>query len=197
MTELQTAAVAAMTGGLATPLMLYAAHRASHRPVPVTATTAAVAAFAVGAAIAARTPSLALAVVVFGMPAAIVDVLERRLPDVLTAGLAIAAATAVSLARPHHILSAAAAALLAAAAVATIKMITPQALGWGDVKMVPSLVAIMAAAGPVAVYRGVVLWAVLLIVTVVMWLPGRLGDAETIPYGPALIVGAVGSLLAA
>jgi leader peptidase (prepilin peptidase) / N-methyltransferase len=139
---------------------------------------------------------------VIGVAAALVDADERRLPNVLNAVLA--AATAATLAYATVVsgdttaaLRSVVAAAAAAGAAATVKAISPESIGWGDVKLLPTLAATLAWAGPATLYHGVLTWAALLVLTVMTW-PALRGDRrETVPYGPALVAGALGALLAA
>lgn len=73
-------------------------------------------------------------------------------------------------------------------------LVAPQLLGWGDLKLLPSLGAALGCHGPEAVLHAVVLWLVLIAVTAVaVAVRGR----ESVPYGPALVLGTVAALAGA
>lgn len=68
-------------------------------------------------------------------------------------------------------------------------------IGWGDVKLLLSLAAALSWVGVSALAQGLVLWIVLLLATTAVWRVGRLDESDTVPYGPAFVVGTLGALL--
>lgn len=123
-----------------------------------------------------------LPVAILGGAAAVVDAREGRLPDMLTGPLLAASLLAVVLADRSLVGVGAALGLLL-----LIKAVAGAAIGWGDVKLLPSLIAALIVCG--AVVRGVVLMALLVAVSAVLvgLCPGR--RSALVPFGPALVVG--------
>jgi Flp pilus assembly protein protease CpaA len=147
----------------------------------------------VGAAAGARplgaTTALLAAIAVLGTAAAEVDVLERRLPDRLTGTLALAVA-GVGLLTMFQ--SSEALQRMAVAATVTIGtaglllLVAPAAMGWGDLKLVPSLAAATAAISWPCFISAVGLSSVLLLSTAsANFLRRR--NASLVPYGPSLV----------
>ena len=118
--------------------------------------------------------AIVLVVAVLGTAAAIVDAHERRLPNALTAALGAALlitlpATALLTGNPDGLLRALIAAVLAVVVALVVKAVRPSVIGWGDVKLLPSLTAALAWAGVSALAQGFVLWVVLLLATTAVW----------------------------
>jgi leader peptidase (prepilin peptidase)/N-methyltransferase len=185
-----TATTAAVTLG---PLTLVLARRRMHtmwRPGP-TETTALTAAIGVVAAFVvhgSRPVAVLLPLVLLGPAAAVVDAYEGRLPDLLTgpllgATLLIAAASGSDGARGIAV----AAVVTVLAALATV-MVT-DALGWGDVKLVPTLAIVLGHQG--ALLAGLV--AVVLLVGVTAAVVSVRDRHAIVPYGPALVFGTIGA----
>jgi leader peptidase (prepilin peptidase)/N-methyltransferase len=151
----------------------------------------------------APTAVAGLPLVVLGCAAAVVDVREQRLPDALTGPLLVGTTVAVTLlaAVAADGLAAAFARSLAAAALISVialltKAVRSAAMGWGDVKLMPSLGAALGWAGWDHVLTAAVLWALLLAVTAIVTSRAREGPQDVVPYGPALVAGALGGLVA-
>jgi leader peptidase (prepilin peptidase)/N-methyltransferase len=141
---------------------------------------------------------IAAPLVVFALPAVVVDAHEQRLPDALTWPLATATSMVVAAAsavEPAAGLRAAAAAGAVAAAAVFLKVIRSDVIGWGDVKLVPSLAAVLGWADWDVLLSGVALWVVFIAVQAAV--VSILGRGGSVPYGPALLAGVVGALLAA
>jgi prepilin signal peptidase PulO-like enzyme (type II secretory pathway) len=147
-------------------------------------------------ALVGRSPTIAvvgLPLLVLGLAAAAVDALEHRLPDVLTGavlahttglvvGLALADGAVDVLLR-----STTAAALLTGLALIA-KATRGAAIGWGDIKLLPSLGAVLGWAGWDALTTAVLLWALFIALTAM--LSSATGDhRDVVPYGPALLAG--------
>lgn len=135
---------------------------------------------------------------VTGLLLAIIDLRCLRLPDRLVGALAITAGVPCAVLQPERI----GRALLAAAAVLTaylVVAILPRGgLGLGDVKLAAVLGLILGFAGWPAVLAGVLVphlingpIALFLLVT------GRAGRRRPLPFGPALLAGALLALTAA
>lgn len=187
-----------------TPVLLRLAEAAAHRPinavVPVRLALAAVLA-AFGAAAGARLDighALALLpVVVLAGAAALVDAYERRLPDVLTGSLAAASLTAIGVAlAADHAEGMRALWGFGGGLMLSFggKALSTAAVGWGDVKLAPSLTACLAWGGWSTVYVGLLAWAILILATSAL-LVVRSGRAAIVPYGPAMITGTLLAVL--
>lgn len=121
-----------------------------------------------------------------------VDLVARRLPDALTlpayplvAGLLGIAAVGAGNVDP--LVRAAVGTLLWAGGYAAIRLVSPGALGGGDVKLAGSLGALTAAAS----WPGLVL-AVLAsgVLTVMVMIPARMFGYRDVPHGPAMLAAA-------
>ncbi|WP_214405759.1 prepilin peptidase [Pseudonocardia lacus] len=197
------AVAAAVVGG---PAVILLAHGSLMRPFPPGAVDRAAAGAAAGlavAALAARGPALAivgLPLIVFGLAAASVDALERRLPDRLTGPLLICTAVAVlgvALIIDDLVgaVRAAAAGVLLTGITLALKGVRSAAIGWGDVKLMPGLGAALGWASWDALLTAAVLWALLITLTAVFGAGS--GRDDVVPYGPALLAGALGGLAVA
>lgn len=143
---------------------------------------------------------IVLVVAVLGTAAAVVDAHERRLPNALTAALGAALlitlpATALLTATPDGLLRALIAAVLAVVVALVVKTARSSVIGWGDLKLLPSLAAALAWAGVSALAQGLVLWVVLLLATTAVWRVAGFDRSDAVPYGPALVLGTLGALL--
>jgi leader peptidase (prepilin peptidase)/N-methyltransferase len=123
--------------------------------------------------------------------AATVDAHERRLPDPLTAALAVVVAAHVTVLlvlggagglRGASVLGGGAAVCLLA------KALLPDAVGWGDAKLAPSLAALLAVHGWSALYTGLLSWCGLVLGTALFDL-ARQSSTGVVAYGPALVSG--------
>lgn len=138
-----------------------------------------------------------LPVLVLAGAAALVDAHERRLPDVLTGCLAAVVAVAITLAVAGGNADGTRAmyGFLTGLLLAIIgKWLSDHAVGWGDVKLAPSLTACLAWSGWFTVYLGLLAWALLILATAGL-LAVRSGRAVIVPYGPAMVSGTVVAVL--
>jgi len=198
-----TLAVAAVAAAAA-PLVMAAANATSSTKLPVGRARGSAAVAVALAATAAlltsqRGPSLAATyapLLLIGAAAAVVDARELRLPDPLTALLLCLALLGVGVHSVVHgdgpaATRAVAGMLIALGALAIGKLLRPAAIGWGDIKLAPSLGAYLGWSSWQALYVGMLLWWLLiLLVAVARAARSRTGD-DPIPYGPAMIFGTV------
>jgi leader peptidase (prepilin peptidase) / N-methyltransferase len=204
MTALAAALCAVASAVVAGPAAIALAHRSLQQRWKLDALDGAVMAAAVGlasAALAARGPVAVagLPLVVLGFAAATVDALEHRLPDALTRpllgqtagvvlGLALAGAAGHALVR-----SVVAVAVLTGVAL-VVKAMRSAAVGWGDVKLLPSLGAVLGWSGWDAVTTAAALWALFIGLTAILSSAAGCGR-DVVPYGPALLAGTLGALV--
>ena len=195
-----TAAAAAAVAAL---LVLLLAHHTRLQPTTVSYTEAVPVGLLLGLSTTAASPvraAIVLVVAVLGTAAAIVDAHEGRLPNALTATLGAAVlltlpATALLTGNPDGLLRAVVAAVLAVVVALVVKTARSSVIGWGDVKLLPSLAAALAWAGVSALAQGLVLWVVLLLATTAVWRVAGFDRSDAVPYGPALVLGTLGALL--
>jgi leader peptidase (prepilin peptidase) / N-methyltransferase len=152
------------------------------------------------------TTVLALLALVPAAAAAAVDVHERRLPDRLTATVAAVVATQLTVRLGldgDAAVRGALALFLGGATCLLAKVMFTDAVGWGDVKLVPSLTALLAVRSWSTLYAGVLLWSALVAVTAVLVAVSAVlavahrRPSDVIAYGPALVVGTAGALAVA
>jgi leader peptidase (prepilin peptidase)/N-methyltransferase len=187
-----------------TPLLVRLADATAHGNTVTTTPVRLVLAVAlagVGAAAGARLETAhavgLLTVLVLAGAAALVDAHERRLPDVLTGCLAAVVAAAITLAvfGGHADGRRAMYGFVTGLLLAIIgKWVSDRAVGWGDVKLTPSLTACLAWSGWFTVYVGLLAWAALILATASL-LAARSGRAAVVPYGPAMVTGTVLAVL--
>lgn len=135
-------------------------------------------------AIRSPVPALLLPLAVLGAVAANVDAFEARLPDALTATmLALTAVVSLLTAGPGPL---AAAALGTGIAVA-LKAVARDAVGWGDVKLAPTPLIVLAQHGALTV--GVLIMGTLVAATVLM--VAACERTGIVPFGPAVVIGAL------
>lgn len=164
------------------------------------ATAALTGAVATALASSRSTTELIVAVplVVFALPAVVVDAHEQRLPDALTYPLTISTAAlvaSIAAVDPAAALRAAAAAAAITVGALLLKVICSDVIGWGDVKLLPGLAAVLGWSS-----WGTVLAAVALSVVFIAAqsaATAMLGRRSPVPYGPAFLAGLVGALLGA
>lgn len=135
-----------------------------------------------------------LPVLVIGGAAALVDLRERRLPDPLTAALAVTTLAAVLVAAgvvPPVAARAVAGAVIGAVLVVAGRVVSPDAVGWGDVKLAPSLTAWLAGTGWATLYAGLLAWSVLIAATAAVAGLRRPANEAVVPYGPAMVLGTI------
>ena len=191
------ALLAAAAAPAAAHLAVQTAHqRISHRTrLRATLTVLAV---IVGGVIAARQglPALAAALpaLVPAVAAAVVDVHERRLPDPLTAAVAavVAIHLVVLLVLDGDVGLRGAWVLVGGATLCLLaKALLPNAIGWGDAKLAPSLAALLVFHGWSALYTGLLAWCVLVFATAALDPMRHSSTAGVVAYGPALVAGTV------
>jgi len=136
-------------------------------------------------------------VLVIGGAAALVDLRECRLPDPLTAALALSTLAAVLVAAgtvPPVAARAFAGAAIGAVVVVAGRVVGPDAVGWGDVKLAPSLTAWLAGAGWATLYAGLLAWSVLIAATALIAGLRRSAHGAVVPYGPAMVLGTIAAI---
>ena len=133
-----------------------------------------------------------------GLLLAMIDLRCLRLPDRLVAALAVLAGVPLAVLRSERLGTALAAAGLVLVAYGILALLPRQGLGLGDVKLAAALALILGFAGWPAVLTG--LLAAHLIngpVAVFLLVTGRAGRRRPIPFGPALLAGALLAITAA
>lgn len=190
-----TSGVVAATTAAATlgPLTLILARRRMHAvwkpgPAETMALTAAVGVVAAVLANGARPAAVLLPLVLLGPAAAVVDAYEGRLPDRLTGPLLGATLLTAAASGPDGVRGLAVAAVVTVLAALATMMLT-DALGWGDVKLIPTLAIVLGHQG--ALLAGLV--AVVLLVGVTAALVSVQDRNPIVPYGPALVFGTIGA----
>ncbi|WP_158228351.1 prepilin peptidase [Pseudonocardia sp. MH-G8] len=144
----------------------------------------------VGLLVAACGRATLAPLIAVGTAAALVDLDERRLPNTLTATFAVGTALTAIDAGASQAGSAAAVAALVLVVALVMKAAHGEVLGWGDIKLLPSLAGLLAVLDPPLPLAGLVCATALLCVTVVLFTAAGHGRGDTVPYGPALVVGA-------
>jgi leader peptidase (prepilin peptidase)/N-methyltransferase len=156
---------------------------------------------AVGSAVSRPIGPALVWVALFGVVLAFVDAAVHRLPDALTLPLGLGTAVLLVAAalldhRPRALLGCLVAAGLVFLVYGLLALLGP--MGLGDVKLAPTLAALLAWYGWRAVYQGVLaglllaaVWGVVLLAT------GRAGRKDPLPFGPCLLAGALLGVLAA
>ena len=129
---------------------------------------------------------------VLGLLLAVIDLRCLRLPNPLVGALAIVAGVPLTVLEPQR----AGSALAAAGAVLTpyvcLLFLPTHGLGLGDVKLAAVLGLILGFAGWPAVVIGLVAPQVINgTVAVALLLTGRVGRRHPLPFGPALLAGAL------
>lgn len=186
-----TATVAAATLGPFT--LMLARRRMMHtvwRPglVETMALTAAVGVLAAFVVHGPRQVPVLLPLVLLGPAAAVVDANEGRLPDLLTGPLLGATLLTAAVSGPDGVRGIVVAIIVTAlAALATV--VVTDALGWGDVKLIPTLAIVLGHQH--ALLTGLV--AVVLLVGVTAAVLSLRNRRAVVPYGPALVFGTIGA----
>ena len=138
------------------------------------------------------TPAILGIALLAGVAAAVVDVRTRRLPDALVvlAGLPVLVGVSVEAAHgsPGAATGAAVGALGFGGPLLVAHLVTPTAVGFGDIKLAGALGA---AVGLVDPRLGVLALCVASGVTALI---GAVRREPTVPFGPGLVVGAAGAL---
>lgn len=199
--SVSVAALAALTVG---PMVLVVVRRTAQRAASIgrsdTAVLVALTGLTASVAAASDDVVLLLPVAALGVAAAAVDALEGRLPDVLTATLFGWCVIVESIhGRPG---AAMLVGLGAGCAVGVLKVIVGDAIGWGDVKLAPTLAIVLVRQDAVAAGIAAML---LLVATTCLLIavhdrrgrtPAGPDEPGTglVPYGPALVVGVLGAV---
>ncbi|HEX7745452.1 MAG TPA: A24 family peptidase [Micromonosporaceae bacterium] len=168
--------------------------------VPLSAGVWAAVAAAVG-----PTPALPafLLLAAVGVPLALVDLRVLRLPDPLVGtafvgGVALLGVAATVEGSADPLLRAGAAALICGVGYLALALVPRSQLGFGDVKLSAVLGLYLGWLGWYAVVAGVALAPVLNLPLVIgLLIAGRAGRKTAVPYGPAMLAGAVGALVLA
>ncbi len=169
-------------------------HRFARRSAAAEVVGAATVVFIAAATVVGLLPPVAAVALALSVPPAVVDVHELRLPDVwivtALAGLAMAlsvdAATGGSVELPTIGIGA----LVMCAPVLVLHLISPTAMGFGDVKLSVVLGAAL----------GTVDWRLALVALCAAALAGAtfglVNRRRTLPFGPFLVFGSLATLLA-
>ena len=144
--------------------------------------------------------AVALPLALAGTAAACVDAREGRLPDALTVPLlpitlaAVAAGTGGVTAMGAALFPA----TLGLVTAVSIHVVSDALLGWGDVKLAPTLAVVVSQGGSPAVFASVAAVGVALTALLCRsaTAPGGPDERGVVPYGPALVVGALCSAAA-
>jgi leader peptidase (prepilin peptidase)/N-methyltransferase len=184
------ATVAAATLG---PTALLLARQRMHSPwAPGISETAAVAAITgIGFVIVLYAPqpaAILVPLVLLGPAAAIVDAHEGRLPDQLTGPL-LGITVLVALGSGSAGLRGIAVAAFTTAGAGLVATLSDAMLGWGDVKLIPTLAIVLYHRN--ALLEGLI--HALLLVAVTAMIAGLRERRSVIPYGPALVFGTLGA----
>ncbi len=131
--------------------------------------------------------AVAFPLAVAGGAAACVDAREGRLPDALTVTMLLVTVCGIALIGGDLAATLLAAAAGTAAAVA-LKLARDDIVGWGDVKLVPTIAAVLAhGGGSIVAFAG----SAAVLVALTAWIHRTSEHDEVVPYGPALVVGAL------
>ncbi len=151
---------------------------------------ASVAAAAAGAVAIAWLPAL-LALAWLGVAAGAVDLRHHRLPDALTLPAVPVALAALLPLGTDAVLRGLAGAALAFGAHAAVALVSPRAMGAGDVKLAASLGAVSAASTWAAPVLAALLAALFTgLVAAVGLASGRLDRGAAVPHGPSMLLAA-------
>lgn len=199
--QIADAALSAVLVAATSPVIWTAADRTTRRRVEIgggqrwwiAAVLATVGAF-LGCKVGVGGALILMPVVLIGGAAALVDLRERRLPDPLTAALAVAtfcAVLAAAVMAPSVAVRAFAGAGIGAVLVLAGRILGPDAVGWGDVKLAPSLAAWLAGTSWSTLYTGLLTWSALIAATTAAGLIRRPACGSVVPYGPAMVLGTI------
>lgn len=192
-----TAGVALAVALVCVPAVLRLVALASRDPATDVLDVVAMAGVATGTVWVAATRPLPQAVVliplaVAGSAAAIVDAREGRLPDFLTLSLLPTTLVAV-LATGGDLGAAMIAALLGGSVAVALKASATAMIGWGDVKLAPTLAVVLSQGGSTAAAGFYVAVLVVATALIVRTLDGPSASGGLVPYGPALVFGTLGA----
>lgn len=186
-------------------LMLWISTSRAPTGRPVDRAAVAAVAVACAATVVARPgvpAAVALPLALAGTAAACVDAREGRLPDALTVPLLpvtlMAVASSAGMAGVAALGAALLAAVLGLVAAISVHFLSDALLGWGDVKLAPTLAVVVSQGGSPAVFASVAAVGVALTALLCRTATGPGGPEEQgiVPYGPALVVGALCSAAA-
>jgi leader peptidase (prepilin peptidase) / N-methyltransferase len=170
--------------------------RAGGYPATVAAGAVIAALLAAASGPSARLP-VHLVAAVLGLLLAVIDLRCRRLPNPLVGALAITAGVPLTVLEPQRAGPALAAAGAVLTAYVCLVFLSRDGLGLGDVKLAAVLGLILGFAGWPAVVIGLVAPQVINgTVAVVLLLTRRVGRRHPLPFGPALLAGALIGLTA-
>lgn len=193
-TVMAGALLAAAVAPAATHLAVLTSHQRIDHPTQIRAVLVMLAAIFGGVAAARHgfpAPAAVLPALVPAAAAAVVDAHERRLPDPLTTALAvvIAGQLAVLLVLGRDGGFRGAWVFVGGATVCVVaRALLPDAVGWGDAKLAPSLAALLAVHGWSALYSGLLTCCGLVLAAALLDL-ARPSTAGVVAYGPALVTG--------
>lgn len=132
-----------------------------------------------------------------GLLLALIDLRCLRLPDQLVGALAVVAGVPLALLRPERIGTSLVAAVAVLGAYGIVAFLPRRGLGLGDVKLAAVLALILGFTGWPAVIVGLVVPHLLQgPVALFLLLTRRVPECGAMPFGPALLAGAVVSLTA-
>lgn len=131
-----------------------------------------------------RTTAVLLPLMLLGPAAAVIDARESRLPDLLTAPLLGTSLVVAALSGSTGARAVAIAAGVSGVAI-VLAVLSTDLLGWGDVKLIPSLAIALAHLD--ALLGGLLRIVALVGLTAV--LVGFRHRRAVVPYGPALVIG--------
>ncbi|KIQ63481.1 hypothetical protein TR51_33100 [Kitasatospora griseola] len=173
--------------------------RCGERPGPPPLTVEATAAV-VGALLAAHAPGRWLPLMVwtalFGVALGFVDAAVKRLPDALTLPLLVGTALLVPVAdhRPEVWLRCALAAGALGGLFLLLALFAP--MGLGDVKLAPSLGAVLGLGGWRTFYAGLLhMWLIAAVWAVALLVLRRAGRRTELAFGPAMLLGTLAAVL--
>lgn len=130
-----------------------------------------------------------------GIAAAVVDVVEQRLPNMLTGsvlltGLATVAIDAMLMSDLTVAVRGVAGGAIALTMMTIARFARPDAIGWGDVKLSAGLGCYLGWAAWQALYIGLFSWWLLIAASALIGLgTGLLRRTDPVPYGPAMVLG--------
>ncbi len=186
-------AVASGAGPTSTSDAAPTADRPTRRRVIDTAFVVVTVGLCAAATVVSGAPAASTVGVVAMLPAALVDLHERRLPDRLVAAAALAVmvvvvvgATSGAATTPTHLVAGSA---LLAGPLLLVHLASPASMGFGDVKAAVVLGAAVGAVDPVGSLLALTLAAA------VGAGAGLVARRRTVAFGPALVVGSAAALL--
>ena len=176
----------AFVGGLAVLAAALATATTQLRGRVVVATVCALGAAATATVLGHPDALVLLPLAILGTAATVVDLAEGRLPDLLTLPLAVTTVAAVALADGPHAGHTLAAAVAVTGGAIVMKGLADAAVGWGDIKFVPTLAIVLARDDALAAALPIVVALVAITAVAV-----ALGEDRRalVPFGPAMLAG--------